>query len=677
MKNVFLKYIISAALLMDAQFVLSTTIGSEVISNGAALQSDGKIVTAGYAVINSPHVLVARYTTGGLLDTTFNSSGVVVTTVGTNAKANDVAITTSGAIVVAGYAISGGVSQGLVAQYTSSGALDNTFGSSGTVLTTVGTGAVFNTIALDASQNIVVAGSAVVSGTAHFIVARYTSAGVLDNTFGSGGVVTTSIGTQSVAHTLVIQADGKIVVAGTADGAIAVARYNTNGSLDTAGFNAGGSLPGTVTTAITGVATAYAVALQSDSTIVIAGSSGKNLLLARYNTNGTLDTTYGTSGIVIAQVGVSTMGLGLAIQTDDQSVISGSFDNQLLVTRYDTSGSLDTTFGTNGVTTLTCDQTSGNAVVLQSDGKIVGAGSQNTNAMVVRLNSDGTFDVTFGSANNGIVIDPTSTSGTSCKRGMTGPTGGTGSTGATGTTGVTGRTGPTGFTGQTGTTGTTGATGRTGITGSTGSAGLTGAMGRTGMTGQTGSTGATGSTGTMGVTGIIGLTGEGQDGATGSTGNMGSTGANEIGNNYSFVYSTSTQPITIGNSYQSIRFNQNGQLNGWTHSTTSNTDRFTCNTAGLYYVDLNLVSETLGSVPVVASFRATLNGTEIPGSQRAYSYVTSSQTTAQSYSFLVNCQVNDILIFQYAGPDTKCQLLAGDGEGITRPSVSVTIVKLT
>ena len=92
-------------------------------------------------------------------------------------KQIDMAIDNSGNIVAGGYAVSSGVAKLALARYTSSGCIDGTFGTGGTTLTTVGTGATINAVAFDASQNIVVAGSAIVSGVPNFVVARYTSAG--------------------------------------------------------------------------------------------------------------------------------------------------------------------------------------------------------------------------------------------------------------------------------------------------------------------------------------------------------------------------------------------------------------------------------------------------------------------------------------------------------------------
>ena len=157
--------------------------------------------------------------------------------------------------------------------------------------------------------------------------------GSLDSTFGTGGIVTTPIGNNDAyAYALGIQTDGRIVAAGYyADGSyydFAVVRYNTNGSLDTT-FGTGGI----VTTPVgSGNAIANALGIQSDGRIVAAGSfyngSNDNFAVVRYNTDGSLDTTFGTGGIVTTPMGSGyDIAYSLAIQSDGRILAAGSSDN--------------------------------------------------------------------------------------------------------------------------------------------------------------------------------------------------------------------------------------------------------------------------------------------------------------------------------------------------------------
>jgi uncharacterized delta-60 repeat protein len=137
-----------------------------------------------------------------------------------------------------------------------------------------------------------------------------TQSGTLDASFGTGGKVTTDFaGSGDGAGAIAVQPDGKLVAAGGAtingQADFALARYNSNGTLDTS-FSTGGR----VTTDFGGrYEGASSVALQWDGKIVVAGGSViglyDNFALARYNSNGTLDTSFGTGGKVITDFGRS------------------------------------------------------------------------------------------------------------------------------------------------------------------------------------------------------------------------------------------------------------------------------------------------------------------------------------------------------------------------------------
>jgi len=157
---------------------------------------------------------------------------------------------------------------------------------------------------------------------------RYNANGSLDTSFGTGGIVTTPIGNSNDASALGIQSDGKIVVAGgSSNGSnydFALVRYNTNGSLDTS-FGTGGIVNTPV-----GSSNDYArtLGIQSDGKIVAAGDSSNgsknDFALVRYNANGSLDTSFGTGGIVTTPVGSSGGAYALAIQSDGKIVAAGS-----------------------------------------------------------------------------------------------------------------------------------------------------------------------------------------------------------------------------------------------------------------------------------------------------------------------------------------------------------------
>ena len=250
--------------------------------------------------------------------------------------------------------------------------------------------------------------SLLITVAAHPVAA---AAGDLDTSFDSDGKVTTEVGsTDDFARSVAIQSDGKIVAAGFSsngsDWDFALVRYNTDGSLDTS-FDSDGK----VTTAIgSGDDHAVSVAIQSDGKIVAAGySNGSNwdFALVRYNTDGSLDTNFDSDGKVTTAIGGGAdYAVSVAIQSDGKIVAAGysngsNFDFALV--RYNTDGSLDTSFDSDGKVTTDFGSGSdyGSSVTIQSDGKIVAAGGSsngsNRDFALVRYNTDGSLDTSFDS----------------------------------------------------------------------------------------------------------------------------------------------------------------------------------------------------------------------------------------------------------------------------------------
>ena len=305
------------------------------------------------------------------------------------------------------------------------GGLDTTFGSNGKVKTD------FNRnndlaygMALQSDGKVIVAGISFAGISAEggdFAVARYNTNGTLDTSFGVGGKVTTDFGLTETASSVVVQSDGKIIVAGgtypifpSADGQFALARYNSNGSLDTS-FGDNGLVR---TTFSSSGCYASALALQPDGKIIAAGtnyidfSSNSDFAVARYNSNGTLDTSFGTSGLVSTEFnGMLDAASSVLIQSDGKIVAVGSASSSatfydFALVRYLSNGRLDTTFGTAGK--VSTDFGGANldiayAGALQPDGKIVAAGTTSdrsgskTPFAVARYNSNGTLDTSFSS----------------------------------------------------------------------------------------------------------------------------------------------------------------------------------------------------------------------------------------------------------------------------------------
>jgi uncharacterized delta-60 repeat protein len=361
-------------------------------------QPDGKLIAVGFVVGNSNHnFAVARYNADGSLDSTFGDGGIAITDFfGDQDFALGVAIQNDGKIVAVGYAYHSSASFDFaLARYNSDGSLDSNFGSGGKVTTDffVNDDEALG-IAILADGRIVVAGLAsdsnsIGSSVSDFALARYNVDGSLDATFGNGGKVTTDfLGSYDVAMGLSIQADGKIVTAGSCVTAVnvgydfALARYNTDGTLDT-GFGTGGK----VTTDFSGTDDeVLGLAIQADNKIVAVGGApggtGDDFVLARYNTDGSLDTTFGSGGKVSTDFfGGYDRATAVAIQTDQKIVVTGGATVGITepggvgLARYNADGGLDVSFGNSGkITTSVPNGCVANSLLIQADGKIVVAG---------------------------------------------------------------------------------------------------------------------------------------------------------------------------------------------------------------------------------------------------------------------------------------------------------------
>jgi len=290
------------------------------------------------------------------------------------------------------------------------GGLDPSFGNQGRLWTPLGAAdSSVHAEALQADGKIVVAGE---SG-GDFALARYNPDGSLDATFDHGGKVFTSIGGDgdSSANALAIQPDGKIVVAGTSGGEFALARYNPDGSLDKT-FHG----DGTLTTDILAVSYATSIALQADGKIVAAGTAiqggfgpgagQSDVAVARYNADGSLDASFNHDGIVSTYWGTNDLvGSGVAVQPDGKIVVAGTMtltdtptpQTAFVVFRYNGDSTLDRTFHGGGVTTDVGPGGYAAGVALQADGKIVVAGDTRggfgpSHLVLARYKADGGLD---------------------------------------------------------------------------------------------------------------------------------------------------------------------------------------------------------------------------------------------------------------------------------------------
>lgn len=357
---------------------------------GLAIQRNGRIVAGGrtFGGVGGRDFALARYRSDGTLDAAFGTGGIVTTDfAGDLDDAFGVALQKDQKILLAGQRRSGGDFDFAMARYRRDGTLDPAFGNGGKVTTDFG-GEVDDAEALAVQKDgrVVLAGGSDAAGQFDFALARYNRNGTPDASFGTGGMLLTDFGGPGdFALALAIQSDGKIVaggevfVGGLED--FALARYQRNGRLDTS-FGSGGK----VTTDFDGGDDSIrAVLVQKDGKIVAIGPVFAFGLyqfgLARFNADGSLDSSFGTEGKVTTSfTGLLDRPAAAVLQKDGRIVVAGStgFMESLnfAVARYNRDGTLDAEFGVGGKMTTDFDGMldEANAVAIQRDGRIVAAG---------------------------------------------------------------------------------------------------------------------------------------------------------------------------------------------------------------------------------------------------------------------------------------------------------------
>ncbi|MFH1544059.1 MAG: delta-60 repeat domain-containing protein [Patescibacteria group bacterium] len=387
------------------------------------VQADGKYVVAGDSscAIGNPDMAIWRYNPNGTLDTTFNSTGYITHNGAAGGNSYDgglsLQIQADGKYVVTGYSVNAAGNHDMaIWRYNTNGTLDTTFNSTGYVTHNGAASGNDNdsgkSLQIQADGKYVVAGySSTVSWTYDMAIWRYNTDGTLDTTFNSTGYVThngaAGGNSQDVSLSLQIQTDGKYVVAGYSRNAsgnddMAIWRYNPNGTLDTT-FNSTGYVTHNGVAGGNGYDGANSLQIQADGKYIVAGvssnaSSGYDMAIWRYNPNGTLDTTFNSTGYLThngTAGGNTDEGKALQIQTDAKYVVAGysrnaSGNDDMAIWRYNTNGTLDTTFNSTGYVTHNGaaggnNHDGANSLQIQTDAKYVVSG--------LSVNTFGNYDM--------------------------------------------------------------------------------------------------------------------------------------------------------------------------------------------------------------------------------------------------------------------------------------------
>ncbi len=376
----------------STEFPIPPPGGSRGEPNAIVQQPDGKILVGGSAFISYVRwaFALARYNADGTPDASFGNNGVVRIAFSTNGyeRAYCLALQPDGKIILGGFAYLGSAPSGdpntgfALARYNPDGSLDTSFGAGGKVVTDLTpTLDEINEVLLQPDGKIVTAGFVTPgptnSGFYDFAVVRYNADGSLDLSFGDGGHVFTDFaGGGDFAQSALLQPDGKIVLAGVtapaSSGAqrFGLARYLPDGGLDPA-FGTGGKV---VTDFGSAREIARSIKLAPDGKLVVVGDAyftsaptavgQTDYALARYNPDGSLDTSFNDTGTLLRGAGVggfnsenSEIGWDLVIQADNKILVAGQSrlfhrnngsDVDIEVFRLNPNGTLDPSFGNSG-----------------------------------------------------------------------------------------------------------------------------------------------------------------------------------------------------------------------------------------------------------------------------------------------------------------------------------------
>jgi len=361
------------------------------VAKSMALQHDGKIVVVGYgkeSLVSFKGLSVARYLQNGEMDFDFGNLGVIQrVTMDLEGEAYSVAIQKDDKIVITGYSISPATNNKEITliRFTENGNIDKSFGNKGLIITEISDEKdVGESVAIQDDGKIVVVGSTDHKPTTDIVLIRYNENGSIDYGFGIGGIVITDINSGfDIGKSLVIQSDGKLIVSGFTHVRnkflMTLLRYDSYGDLDPS-FGDGGI----VTTDINGRRGKMDMAIQNDGKIILVGPSevenSHHFTVLRFNNNGSLDQSFGRNGVTKTVIGNYSEAESVALDLNGNIVVAGTTElgnEQFVVAMYNQNGMLESAFGSDGIVKTSFIKNSvdrAHSVVIDNDGNIIVAG---------------------------------------------------------------------------------------------------------------------------------------------------------------------------------------------------------------------------------------------------------------------------------------------------------------
>lgn len=381
---------------MDATFasggIFTHDFGSVDVLYGVEVQDDGKIVAAGVALDANyaGEMKVIRLLNNGTPDPEFGDAGIVALPLNNESYGYDLLIKENGQILIAGIsAIQPYVYAMSVTQLNTDGSVDSGFGTNGTTIINLGAGDEYAyAMTLQSDGKILLAGNALDANYYNVpTVIRLTAEGDLDTSFSGDGVAQYPVTeTENELRCIAVQSDGKIVTGGhyapnLFDVNVLLLRFNEDGTLDET-FGVAGAVKDTIT--VYGADECYGLVIDNEDNIIITGYAstiaGWDAFVKKYDSEGSVDNTFGTDGITFSGFEASDVAYGIVQSPNLGFLVTGTAgnfpDETFALWRLNTDGSFNTDFGTDGAvyTNIGVEPEEANALAVQDDSHVIIAG---------------------------------------------------------------------------------------------------------------------------------------------------------------------------------------------------------------------------------------------------------------------------------------------------------------
>ncbi|MEZ4958539.1 MAG: delta-60 repeat domain-containing protein [Saprospiraceae bacterium] len=362
--------------------IVTTTLDQALESRTIVLQPDGKVVVAGWYKISSRKLLLIRYNTDGSIDTGFGDNGKFISDFVVYDAVN-IALLPNGKLVATGNL--NGNFDTFFARFNSNGTLDSSFGTGGVIMLDFPEPTKCQAIAPGPGDKLYIAATQSDNNVMWRIAAmRLNADGSFDNSFGTNGISSLDFTSTGWVQDLKVRPDGGMVIGGRSgsSGFLTLAAFTSNGTPDPNFGTNGQVVLNNLPNNLSFFNEMHSVELDGNGNVYGVGRVGLNLSVVKLSAAGVLDASYGENGLSRIILGERTEGFGSAFDAEGKLLVAGKLGpegngSRLIVLRLNTDGSLDTNFGTAGITEVSIEPDytqQASDVVVRPNGKIVAFG---------------------------------------------------------------------------------------------------------------------------------------------------------------------------------------------------------------------------------------------------------------------------------------------------------------